>query len=60
MIVYGLPGSRMVEEAMIHDFELGGCIFSSNSPTHVCRACGHYFIEMPRRQPGEDPEAPPA
>lgn len=60
MILYGMVDGPTAYDAMSHGVEIGGCVISEDSPTHVCRACGHYFRKVPRARRGEGPEAPPA
>ena len=40
-IEYGYPGPDMIQQAAAGLIQLGGCRWSTHSPTRQCRACGH-------------------
>lgn len=40
-IVYGMPGSELIEAYEKGEVELGGCVVSDYDPEWRCRACGH-------------------
>ena len=42
-IVFGLPGTDLMEAAERGDVSLGGCCVSSDDPRWQCRACGAAF-----------------
>lgn len=39
-IVYGMPGSELVEAAGRGEVQLGGCCVSDDLPMFVCDRCG--------------------
>jgi len=49
-IVYGYPGSELVEEQEKGKVELGGCIVEPESPTHKCKSCDHVFGSFEEEQ----------
>jgi hypothetical protein len=42
-IVYGMPGSKLIEMAKSEDIALGGCMPDPEKPTLYCYGCGESF-----------------
>jgi len=54
-IVYGMPGPELAEAAERNELVLGGCVVSSDDPTHRCRNCGRDLrvdVKQERQHPG--------
>ena len=49
-IIYGYPGSDLVEEQEKGKVELGGCIIEPESPTYKCKSCDHAFSNFEDEQ----------
>ena len=43
-IIFGYPMAELVEAAKRGEVALGGCVVSSEDPTHHCSACGQDVI----------------
>ena len=42
-IVYGFPGSELMEEEYEGKIKLGGCCISPGIPKYYCKDCQHEF-----------------
>ena len=44
-IVYGMPGSELMEQAERGEVILGGCVVTDNDPGLYCKDCGSEFYQ---------------
>ena len=50
-IVYGMPGSELVEQSIAGRVALGGCVIFPESPDWRCVQCGHDWSDGPSPTP---------